>query len=81
VIISVRKVLLTVSITKLLKLIFSSFINVLNVENTDSSMNVEKDDAIGPKNDNWLPNIELLNILTLLRDEANVERVILEMMF
>ena len=54
---------------------------MLNVENTDSSMNVEKDDAIGPKNDNWLPNIELLNILTLLRDEANVERVILEMMF
>jgi hypothetical protein len=44
-------------------------------------MNVEKDDAIGPKNNNWVPNIELLNILTLLRDEANVERVILKIVF
>jgi hypothetical protein len=60
-------------------LIFSSFITVLNVEKTEFSKNVEKDDVIGAKNDNWVPNIELLNILTLLRDEANVERVIFKM--
>jgi hypothetical protein len=36
-------------------------------------MNVENDDAIGPKNANWVPNIELLNNLTLLSDEANVD--------
>jgi hypothetical protein len=51
---------------------------VLNVEKTDFVKNVENDDVIGPKNDNWVPKIELLNNLTLLSDEANVDRVILK---
>ena len=47
-----RKVLLIVSMTKLLRFIFSSFMTVLNVEYTDCVKNVEIDDAIGPKNTN-----------------------------
>ena len=78
VVILLRKVLLIVSVTKLLKLIFSSFITVLNVEKTESSKNIAKDVEIGPKNDNCVLNIVLLNNLTPVSDEVNVDSVILK---
>ena len=46
---------------------------MLNVEKTDFVKNVENDDVIGPKNDNCVLNIVLLNNLTPVSDEANVD--------
>ena len=46
---------------------------MLNVEKTDFVKNVENVDVIGPKNDNCVLNIVLLNNLTPVSDEANVD--------